>query len=119
MIDESYKTWLIEVNTNPCLETTCPLLDRVITGLLDNLFKLAVDPIFPPPSFPKTKKHLVPENIFESNKFELIFDELVDGPKLECLPSKGKVKQGGGKEKIGWSSILEYIFFICFFDIYF
>ena len=89
MIDESYKTWLIEVNTNPCLETTCPLLDRVITGLLDNLFKLAVDPIFPPPSFPKTKKHLVPENIFESNKFELIFDELVDGPKLECLPSKG------------------------------
>lgn len=90
MIDENYKTWLIEVNTNPCLETTCPLLGRVITGLLENVFKIAVDPIFPPPNFPKSRKHLVPENIYESNKFELIFDEIVDSAKLSHLPDKGK-----------------------------
>lgn len=91
MIDENYKTWLIEVNTNPCLETTCPLLARVITGLLENVFKVVVDPIFPPPSFPKSRKHLVPENIFESNRFELIFDELIDASKLEHLPDKGNL----------------------------
>ncbi|EAS00525.2 tubulin-tyrosine ligase family protein (macronuclear) [Tetrahymena thermophila SB210] len=88
MIDDSYKTWLIEVNTNPCLETSCPLLARIISTLVENVFKVAVDPIFPPPNFPKSKKHLIPENIFESNKFELIFDELQDAQQLSTLPSK-------------------------------
>lgn len=86
MIDESLHTWLIEVNTNPCLETSCPLLSRIITGLVENVFRVAVDPIFPPPSFPKSKKHLVPENIYESNKFELIFDENT-AASLHMLPS--------------------------------
>lgn len=26
MLDENFKVYLIEANTNPCLETTCPLL---------------------------------------------------------------------------------------------
>ena len=26
MLDEQFKVHLIEVNTNPCLETTCPIL---------------------------------------------------------------------------------------------
>ncbi len=30
MIDESYHVWLIEVNTNPCLELSSPLLARII-----------------------------------------------------------------------------------------
>lgn len=90
MIDDNYKTWLIEVNTNPCLETSCPLLSRVITGLIENVFKVAVDPLFPPPNFPKSKKHLVPDNIYESNKFELIFDEQFDAAKLTMLPSTSK-----------------------------
>lgn len=87
MIDENLQTWLIEVNTNPCLETSCPLLSRVINGLVENVFRVAVDPLFPPPSFPKSKKHLVPENIYESNKFEIIFDEIIAN-QLNWLPSK-------------------------------
>lgn len=55
--------------------------------MVENVFRVAVDPIFPPPSFPKSKKHLVPENIYESNKFELIFDEN-DAAALHMLPSK-------------------------------
>ena len=32
MIDEDMKVYLIEVNTNPCLDTSpCPLLHRLIT----------------------------------------------------------------------------------------
>ena len=53
------------------------------------MFRVAVDPIFPPPTFPKSKKHLVPENIYESNKFELIFDETV-AAQLHMLPSNSK-----------------------------
>jgi tubulin monoglycylase TTLL3/8 len=39
MIDENFKVWLIEVNTNPCLELACPLLGRVIPTMLENAFK--------------------------------------------------------------------------------
>lgn len=34
MIDEDYKVWLIEINTNPCLELSCGILDRLIPHLL-------------------------------------------------------------------------------------
>jgi hypothetical protein len=47
MIDSNFKVWLIEVNTNPCLDTSCSLLSRIIPTMLDNAFHIAVDPLFP------------------------------------------------------------------------
>ena len=45
MIDDDMNVLLIEVNTNPCLDTSpCPLLHRLITQILDQTFKIAVDP---------------------------------------------------------------------------
>lgn len=44
-----------------------------------------MDPIFPPPDFSKwsgSKKEYVPDNLLQNNRFELIFDELVDGAAL-------------------------------------
>lgn len=77
MIDDSYNVWLIEVNTNPCLELSSPLLSRLIPQMLENAFRIALDPIFPPPPIYSAKK--VPyENILEQNKFEIIFDEIED-----------------------------------------
>ena len=49
MIDEDFKTWLIEVNTNSCLELCCPLLAKVIPNMVENAFRIAIDPIFVPP----------------------------------------------------------------------
>ena len=49
MIDEDMKPWLIEVNTNPCLEMGCPLLHKIIPTVIENTFKLCIDPLFPPP----------------------------------------------------------------------
>lgn len=46
MIDEDFRIYLIEANTNPCLETSCPLLARIISEMLDSSFKIAVDPLF-------------------------------------------------------------------------
>ena len=46
------------------------------------LIRIAVDPIFPPPpldDWPNSKKHMSPDNLLDNNKFELVFDELVDG----------------------------------------
>lgn len=34
MIDENFKVWLIEANTNPCLELSCPLLAKIIPSML-------------------------------------------------------------------------------------
>ena len=39
MIDEEFKTWLIEVNTNPCLELSSPLLARIIPSMIENAFR--------------------------------------------------------------------------------
>lgn len=79
MIDEKFKVWLIEVNTNPDITVSSPVLARVIPPLLENVLRVAVDPIFPPFQFLKSKKQLIPHNIYENNKFELIFDEKLDG----------------------------------------
>ena len=46
MIDENFKIWLIEVNTNPCLETSTTLLYRIIVSMIENVFKIVVDPLF-------------------------------------------------------------------------
>ena len=71
MIDEHFDTWLIEVNTNPCLELCSPLLARLIPSMVENAFRVAVDPLFPPPDQGKHKNSA--DNYFESNKFGLIF----------------------------------------------
>jgi len=82
MIDDNYKPWLIEVNTNPSLCLSSPLLVRIIPQMLENVFRIAVDPLFMPPEikdWPATHKAIIPDNIIENNKFELIFDELIEG----------------------------------------
>ena len=38
IIDEDLKLWLIEVNTNPCIETSSPLLEMYLPRMLGNSF---------------------------------------------------------------------------------
>jgi len=39
MIDENFKVWLIEANSNPCLELSSSLLARLLPTMVDNIFK--------------------------------------------------------------------------------
>lgn len=48
MIDEKFRVYLIECNTNPSQEICCPLLARIIPELIDNSFRIALDPIYQP-----------------------------------------------------------------------
>lgn len=50
MIDEHFKVYMIECNTNPSLEICSPLLARIIPELLDNSFRVAIDPTYQPPA---------------------------------------------------------------------
>jgi len=83
MLDEDFKLYLIEVNTNPCLETDSPLLSRIIPELINATFRLVLDPIFPCPDLTQTKKQQVNQLPIEI-KYSLIFDERVDGERLDC-----------------------------------
>jgi hypothetical protein len=49
MLDEGGKAWLIEVNTNPSLDHSCPLLSGLIPRMLDGALGLTVDALFPGP----------------------------------------------------------------------
>jgi tubulin--tyrosine ligase len=75
MIDEDFHVWLIEANTNPCLETSCAFLSRVIPACIDNTFRIVADPLFP--SFDNRKGCSWIEEGNIGNKFELVYNELI------------------------------------------
>jgi tubulin polyglutamylase TTLL1 len=81
MLDEDLQPWLIEINTNPCLETSCEVLDAIIPSMVDNAIKIAIDPVFKPPRMDEwSLKELLgcPDRLLEGNKFELIYSQLHD-----------------------------------------
>jgi len=42
MIDEDFKVYLIEINTNPCYEFTSTLLARIIPNLINNALEYII-----------------------------------------------------------------------------
>lgn len=61
ILDADFNVWLIEVNTNPCLEESSPLLTALLNRMLDNAFKLTVDVMFPPsPQYMQLPKKVYP-----------------------------------------------------------
>jgi hypothetical protein len=46
MIDEAYKVWLIEINTNPAIEECSSVLRMLIPRMLDDMFKLTIDKLY-------------------------------------------------------------------------
>ena len=99
MIDEDYKVYLIEDNMNPCLGVTSSFSSKFIPPLLDNTFKFVLDPLFLPPMDFSTKKYSgdpLPEI-----RYELIFDQKIDGPPLD------KLFEANGVQSIYYSYCLD------------
>ncbi len=46
MIDKDGYPWLIQVNTNPCIEQSSKLLAMLLPRMLDDAFKLTLDPLY-------------------------------------------------------------------------
>ena len=44
MVDEDLRVWLIEVNTNPHLGFANNYIKNLLTNLVDDLFKIVIDP---------------------------------------------------------------------------
>ena len=47
ILDEDFNVWLIEVNTNPCIEEASPLLAMLLPRMLDDAFRMTIDVLFP------------------------------------------------------------------------
>jgi len=86
MIDEDLKPYLIEMNTNPCLELSCSYLAWIIPMMIESAIWVAIDPYIPPPCFPKSKKHTISDP--NDCIFELIFNERRDSFEFKTLPGK-------------------------------
>jgi hypothetical protein len=76
MVDELMKPWLIEVNTNPCIEESSPILEKLLPRMLHNAFQLTLDVLFPPKgkSIQATSRIKFPVNGYsdEENMWELL-----------------------------------------------
>jgi hypothetical protein len=49
IMDEDFSVWLIEVNTNPCLEESSGLLKHYLRRMIEDMIKIEVDPQYPNP----------------------------------------------------------------------
>lgn len=65
MVSHDFKPVLIEFNTNPCIETGCPILTKIISNLMDNLVRFIIEPLFP-------AKRTGNEDFNLKNNFELL-----------------------------------------------
>lgn len=43
MVDNDLSVWLIECNTNPCLDESSNILKMLLPRMLDDAFKLSID----------------------------------------------------------------------------
>lgn len=74
MLDQQMRPFLIEANSNPCLDNSGVILGKLIYQLIDNVLMTAVDPLFPAPRKGRFKQQLN-KDYFRSNKFELIYSD--------------------------------------------
>ena len=56
ILDEDFNMFLIEVNTNPCIEESSNILKIYIPRMLEDMLKLTVDVLFPKSGLKKYKK---------------------------------------------------------------
>ena len=69
LLDEDFRLWLIECNTNPYLGTPCAFMKEMLPKMMNDMFKIVVDPIYAPKIVPHPNRE---------NEFELIYKDLND-----------------------------------------
>jgi len=75
MVNDQFEPKLIEINSNPCLEFACPLLKEIISSVVENTIKVAIDPYFPPPS-KDNRTAACQEAVAELEKEEIKFTQI-------------------------------------------
>lgn len=71
MIDEDFRIWMIEINSNPYIGAPSAYMGRVIPKMIDDMFQIVLDPCFKPKNKTEHQK--------TTNDFELIYSEEKEG----------------------------------------
>ena len=48
MIDEDFRVWLIEINTNPYIGTPNEYIKNLVPNMIDEMLNIVLDPIYHP-----------------------------------------------------------------------
>ena len=65
IIDEKFQPYLLEINTNPGLEISSPLIEELLPRMVDDALKLTIDK-----EFTKSNKYAEKESTFPVNGYE-------------------------------------------------
>ena len=76
LIDEDFRVWLIEVNTNPYLGTPNKYITELMPKMLDDMVRITVDPTYEPREVPDKDR---------PNGFEILYRE------EQACTTKGKL----------------------------
>ena len=66
LLDEDFRIWMIECNTNPFYGTPCQFMKDLVPKMFNDLLKIVVDPVCPPKNIPEFDRE---------NDFELLYRE--------------------------------------------
>lgn len=58
MVDANLDVWLIEVNSNPCLDLCCRHLERELPLLIEDTLQVALDYVLPPPTATSSQRRV-------------------------------------------------------------
>jgi hypothetical protein len=56
LIDEDFRLWLIEVNTNPYFGVPNEYIADLLPKMMDDMLDIVVDPVYPPSVRPESKR---------------------------------------------------------------
>ncbi len=77
MIDEDFRVWLIEINTNPYLGVPNKFIEGLLPKMLNDMLSLTLDPCVKPanPAPPTGILLFLDKRIEVDNQFELLYDD--------------------------------------------
>ena len=82
MIDQDFHPWLIQCNSNPCLEISCPLLSTIVPAMIENILRISVDSLVGPPADFNEKRPRFTDNALSSNQFQMVYDSVLEEHEL-------------------------------------
>lgn len=60
ILDADFNVWLIEINTNPCIEESSELLKVLLPRMIEDMLRLTIDQVFPKIKKSKARKSTGP-----------------------------------------------------------
>lgn len=76
LIDEDFRLWLIEINTNPYFGVPNAFIAGLLPKMMDDLLDIVLDPIYPPMNKPESNcKNANHIDLKRPNDFELLYCE--------------------------------------------